>query len=218
MAMEEFAVTKTDEEWRRQLTPEQYAVLRGHGTEFPGSRAADGAPRRHVCVRGVRSTAVRRGQEIRERNGLAQFLCADRRIHRHHRRSEPWHDPHRSALQPVRWTSGSRVPRRSTADRTALLHQRRGPELQSQEQLALWRSRTEFRWCGRADAGSRSEARSCHPPACSGHCSTSRTAPLVRRCNCRPGEHISSVQPCRPSVGRIYASSRLGTRRAAATG
>ena len=30
---EQFAVTKTDEEWRRILTPEQYAVLRGHGTE-----------------------------------------------------------------------------------------------------------------------------------------------------------------------------------------
>ena len=23
----------SDEEWRRRLTPEQYAVLRGHGTE-----------------------------------------------------------------------------------------------------------------------------------------------------------------------------------------
>ena len=34
-----FPVEKTDEEWRRQLTPEQYAVLRGHGTERPGSCA-----------------------------------------------------------------------------------------------------------------------------------------------------------------------------------
>jgi len=34
-----FPVTYTDEEWRRRLTPEQYEVLRGHGTERPGSCA-----------------------------------------------------------------------------------------------------------------------------------------------------------------------------------
>jgi len=36
---ERFPVEKTDEEWRRLLTAEQYAVLRGHGTERPGSCA-----------------------------------------------------------------------------------------------------------------------------------------------------------------------------------
>jgi peptide-methionine (R)-S-oxide reductase len=30
-------VRKTDEEWQRELTPEQYRVLRQHGTERPGS-------------------------------------------------------------------------------------------------------------------------------------------------------------------------------------
>jgi peptide-methionine (R)-S-oxide reductase len=30
-------VKKTDDEWRRELTPEQFSVLRKHGTEPPGS-------------------------------------------------------------------------------------------------------------------------------------------------------------------------------------
>ena len=30
-------VEKTDEEWRRELSPEQYRVLRGHGTERAGT-------------------------------------------------------------------------------------------------------------------------------------------------------------------------------------
>src|SRR5690242_14898946 len=32
-------ITHTDDEWRRILTPEQYRVMRGHGTEPPGSCA-----------------------------------------------------------------------------------------------------------------------------------------------------------------------------------
>ena len=34
-----YPVTHTDAEWRRILTPEQYDVMRGHGTERPGSCA-----------------------------------------------------------------------------------------------------------------------------------------------------------------------------------
>src|SRR5213076_3131902 len=36
---ETFEVTKSEEEWRRQLTPEQYHVLREHGTERAGTCA-----------------------------------------------------------------------------------------------------------------------------------------------------------------------------------
>jgi len=32
-----FPVTRADEEWQASLTPKQYAVLRGHDTEYPGT-------------------------------------------------------------------------------------------------------------------------------------------------------------------------------------
>jgi peptide-methionine (R)-S-oxide reductase len=37
MADKNFPVTRTDAEWRQLLTPEQYRVMRAHGTEPPGS-------------------------------------------------------------------------------------------------------------------------------------------------------------------------------------
>ena len=36
-AAEKFEVEKTDAEWRKQLTPQQYEILRQEGTERPGS-------------------------------------------------------------------------------------------------------------------------------------------------------------------------------------
>jgi peptide-methionine (R)-S-oxide reductase len=39
MTGKSYAVTRSDAEWRRVLTPEQYDVMRAHGTEAPGSCA-----------------------------------------------------------------------------------------------------------------------------------------------------------------------------------
>ena len=38
---EKFEITKTEEEWRKILTPEQFSVLRKHGTERAGTSPLD---------------------------------------------------------------------------------------------------------------------------------------------------------------------------------
>ena len=44
-AAEAYEVQKPEDEWRRSLTPEQFRVLRGHGTERPGSSPLNGEKR-----------------------------------------------------------------------------------------------------------------------------------------------------------------------------
>jgi peptide-methionine (R)-S-oxide reductase len=49
---QEGKVVKTDEEWKQQLTPEQYNVTRKHGTEraFTGKWEANKEPGTYVCI------------------------------------------------------------------------------------------------------------------------------------------------------------------------
>ena len=47
-----YPVSRTDAEWRKMLTPEQYDVMRAHGTEAPGSCAllAEKRPGHFSCA------------------------------------------------------------------------------------------------------------------------------------------------------------------------
>ena len=72
-----YKVTHSDEEWRKLLTPEQYKVMRGHGTERPGSCALlhEKRPGTFACA-GCGSAALRGRGEIRERHRLAELQRA----------------------------------------------------------------------------------------------------------------------------------------------
>jgi peptide-methionine (R)-S-oxide reductase len=52
MARDAFPVDKTEEEWRAMLAPEQFRVLRQHGTERPGSSPlnSEGRNGEYLCA------------------------------------------------------------------------------------------------------------------------------------------------------------------------
>ena len=47
-----YPVTRTEDEWRKRLSPEKYRVMRAHGTEAPGSCALlrEKRPGRFACA------------------------------------------------------------------------------------------------------------------------------------------------------------------------
>jgi peptide-methionine (R)-S-oxide reductase len=73
-ATKSYPVTHTDEEWRRILTAEQYDVLRGHGTERPGSCAllAEKRPGVFSCV-GCGQPLFRGGAKFESGTGWPSF-------------------------------------------------------------------------------------------------------------------------------------------------
>ncbi|MGJ0507195.1 MAG: peptide-methionine (R)-S-oxide reductase MsrB [Methylocystis sp.] len=75
MTEESFPVTRTDEEWRARLTREQYEVMRGHGTERPGSCALNDEKRRGVfeCA-GCGQPLFRSGEKFESGTGWPSFF------------------------------------------------------------------------------------------------------------------------------------------------
>ncbi|WP_424360111.1 peptide-methionine (R)-S-oxide reductase MsrB [Methylocystis parvus] len=75
MTDETYPVTRTDEEWRARLTREQYDVMRGHGTERPGSCALNHEKRRGVfqCA-GCDQPLFRSGEKFESGTGWPSFF------------------------------------------------------------------------------------------------------------------------------------------------
>ena len=64
----------SDEEWRKRLTPEEYQVLRQHGTERPGSGCFLGTktPGTYVCA-GCGNPLFASGQKFESGTGWPSF-------------------------------------------------------------------------------------------------------------------------------------------------
>ena len=74
MDVKTYPVTHTDAEWRKILSPEQYEVMREHGTERPGSCALNFEKRAgtFTCA-GCGQKLFVFEEEIRERHRLAEL-------------------------------------------------------------------------------------------------------------------------------------------------
>ena len=127
-----YPVTHTEAEWRKLLTPEQFHIMREHGTERPGSCALNFEKRAGTfsCA-GCDQVLFKAEDEVRERHRLAELQRSRAGRDRGYGGPQLRHGPHRDALQPLRQPSRPCVPGRPAADRPALLHQRRGDELQA---------------------------------------------------------------------------------------
>ena len=77
-----YPVTRTDEEWRRLLTPEQHSVLRGHGTERAHSSPLDKEARRgtYRCA-GCGLPVYASGTKFDSRTGWPSFWAPINRAH-----------------------------------------------------------------------------------------------------------------------------------------
>ena len=131
-------VVKTDEEWRKQLTPEQYYVTRQHGTEraFTGPYWNEKQAGKYDCVccdapLFSSETKFELGDRLAELLEAGHARCRERA-----RRSVVVHTTHGSALRTLRCPSRARFPGRTKADRAALLHERHCAQIRAKRDLS----------------------------------------------------------------------------------
>ncbi len=129
MADKVYPVTHTDAEWRQLLTSDQYAVLRRHATEAPGSCAllVEKRPGRFTCA-GCGQPLFETQLKFESGTGWPSFNdpiegAVETDTDRSHGmiRTEVHCFNCGGHLRP-------RLPRRAAANASTLLHQRRGDE------------------------------------------------------------------------------------------
>ncbi len=127
-----YPVTHTDAEWRELLTPEQFRVMRGHGTEPAGSCALNYEKRAgtFTCA-GCGQPLFASKKKFESGTGWPSFNDPQPDAVETSTDNSYGMAAHRGALQPLRQPSRTRFRRRPAADASALLHQRRGDELQA---------------------------------------------------------------------------------------
>ena len=135
-----FPVAKTDEEWQASLTPRQYAVLRRHDTEYPGTSPLleehrDGT---FACA-GCGQVLFTSETKYESGSGWPSFYAAvEGAVGTNEDRSLGMR-ARRDLLQPVRRAPRPRVSRRPAADGPPLLHQRRGAEVRAGDERPIRR-------------------------------------------------------------------------------
>ena len=131
-ATEKFEIEKTDAEWRAQLTPEQYQILRQQGTEPPFTSPLLKEHRKGIfACAGCDLPLFSSETKFESGTGWPSFYQPlENAVGK---TSGPYarHGAHRNSLPPLRRPSRSRVRRRSEADRPALLHGRPGVAVSS---------------------------------------------------------------------------------------
>ena len=217
MKEDHFPVTHTDAEWRAILTPEQYEIMRGHGTERPGSCALLHEKRPGgFRLRGLRAAAVREQDQVRQRHRLAELQYSGRRRDRDDGRPQLWHDAHRSALRALRLASWPRVSRRPAANRPALLHQRRGDKLHAGRVNAphLPTGSAVARPCRSSGRPERPDRRADREPRHAGGDRLLVDSPLSQGVPLRPPRHRDAARPLAAdsAVHSLAAATRQRAR------
>ncbi len=126
-----------DAEWKKRLSPLAYEVTRQQGTERafsqPGYDRHEPGLYRCVCCDNALFDSSTKYDSGTGWPSFWQPIAAGERAQHH--RPHVRHDPHRSALRPVRCAPRPCVRRRAEADRVALLHEHGGAALRAAAEI-----------------------------------------------------------------------------------